>query len=205
MHLLLCSLKSISDKKNHKKGSCCTDSSFPLKWNTEATSVHSLCATASGAVTDHRSAGGATVEFVTLLLQQINDNYPSDTSTVITLQDQEQGERELERMKGCGPLWAPTWSIRHEIWSRPARGPALSQLHEPFLCVCVCLFKAAKRKSVWSGSSPISIHQEKTSPGNRVVVTGWQCLNSCTLFEHYFILHTCSLDATTLSRSGCGW
>lgn len=37
--------------------------------------------------------------------QQINDNYPADMSTVITLQDQEQGERELKKegMKGCGP------------------------------------------------------------------------------------------------------
>lgn len=60
-------------------------------------------ASASGAVTDHRSAGRAAVEFVTSRPQQINDNYPSDTSTVITLQDQAQGERELERMKGCGP------------------------------------------------------------------------------------------------------
>lgn len=54
-------------------------------------------------LTDHRSAGRAAVEFVTSRPQQINDNYPSDTSTVITLQDQAQGERELERMKGCGP------------------------------------------------------------------------------------------------------
>ncbi len=37
--------------------------------------------------------------------QQINDNYPADMSTVITLQDQEQGEREKKKegMKGCGP------------------------------------------------------------------------------------------------------
>lgn len=60
-------------------------------------------ASASGAVTDHRSTGRAAVEFVTSWPQRINDNYPSDTSTVITLQDQAQGERELERMKGCGP------------------------------------------------------------------------------------------------------
>lgn len=40
-----------------------------------------------------------------LLQQQINDNYPADMSTVITLQDQEQGEKELrkEGMKGSGP------------------------------------------------------------------------------------------------------
>lgn len=69
----------------------------------EATSVHWLCATASGAVTDHRSAGGATVEFVTLLLRQINDNYPSDMSTVITLQDQEQGGEGAGKDEG---LWA---------------------------------------------------------------------------------------------------
>ena len=40
-----------------------------------------------------------------LVQQQINDNYPADMSTVITLQDQEQGKRETKKggMKGCGP------------------------------------------------------------------------------------------------------
>lgn len=32
-----------------------------------------------------------------LLQQQINDNYPADMSTAITLQDQEQGEREMKK------------------------------------------------------------------------------------------------------------
>lgn len=102
-----------------------------------------------------------------LVLQQINDNYPTDMNTVITLQDQEQGEREKERMKGCGPHLARSWSILCEIWLWPAPRPSLiaaqqaipAFLHraatEPgFVCASVCVW-------VWFGSSHISINLVK--------------------------------------------
>lgn len=54
--------------------------------------------------------------------QQINDNYPADMSTVRTLQDQEQGGKEMKKegVKGSGPHLALSWSTLREIWLWPA-------------------------------------------------------------------------------------
>lgn len=72
-------------------GGYCDDPSFPLGQNIRATRAHLLCVCQGydRSQISWQSDGG----ICHLVLQQINDNYPTDMSTVITLQDQEQGGR----------------------------------------------------------------------------------------------------------------
>lgn len=108
------------------------------------------------------SQGSGPWQITDQLVEQINDNYPADMSTVITLQDQEQGRREMKKegMKGCGPHLALSWSIPCEIWLWPAPRPGLiaaqqaitAFLHRAVqshgLCVLMCVAFQSCQKEI---------------------------------------------------------
>lgn len=152
-----------------------------------------------------------------LLQQQINDNYPADMSTVITLQDQEQGEREMKKegMKGSGPHLAQSWSILCEIWLWPAPRPGLIaaqqaitaflhgaagclEVHGKGLCVliCVCFQQCQKEiHLVWQLT-----HQYQPSKIQQVIPHRRVFKEIIVQLSFQLVFDTCSLDTTRHNR-----